>query len=473
MANSDNDILMDINNQKYYVLLSGRWYSSSSLTGNWAYTDPDKLPADFAKIPAGSDKDVVLASVAGTPEADEAKLDAQIPQTAKIDRSSTECTVEYDGKPKFEPIEGTSLSLAVNTSSTVIKSGNQYFAVENGVWFVSNKPDGPWAVSTERPKDVDNIPPSSSAYNTKYVYVYDVTPQYVYTGYTPGYLGCYVHGPTVVYGTGYYYRPWYGSYYYPRPTTWGFGMHYNPWTGWNMSFGFSTGFFSFSFHSGGRYGGWWGPPMYRPPYRPPYYGGGYRGGYYGRNNNRTNINIDNSTNINIGSGNTNIGSGNRTNNLYNYRNDATTRSRPSSRDLQNKRPATADRSRPANRPSTQPAARPSTQPSTRPSTGNNRDVNTADLGNRMNNKQTARPSTNTKNNVYTDKSGNVYRKQDNGNWQQRDKSGWSNSSNQRSNQSMNRQSDMRNRSQTRTNNYRSSPSRTRSATPSRGARRPR
>jgi len=40
--------------------------------------------------------------------------------------------------------------------------------------------------------------------------------QYVYVGYTPGYMGCYVYGPTIVYGTGFYYRPWYRTIYYPR-----------------------------------------------------------------------------------------------------------------------------------------------------------------------------------------------------------------------------------------------------------------
>ena len=73
----------------------------------------------------------------------------------------------------------------------------------------------------------------------KYVYVYDSTPSVVYVGYTPGYVGCYPWGPTVVWGTGYAYRPWYGAYYYPRPVTWGIGVSYNPWTGWSMGFGWS------------------------------------------------------------------------------------------------------------------------------------------------------------------------------------------------------------------------------------------
>lgn len=72
VSNSENDIFMDINSQQYYVLLSGRWYTSKTLSGNWQYVPADKLPAEFAKIPKGSPKDNVLASVAGTDEANDA-----------------------------------------------------------------------------------------------------------------------------------------------------------------------------------------------------------------------------------------------------------------------------------------------------------------------------------------------------------------------------------------------------------------
>ncbi|ULQ52002.1 hypothetical protein [Flavihumibacter fluvii] len=295
-SNTDDNIFMDINSRNYFILLSGRWYSSPRLTGPWTYVPSDKLPGDFAHIPKGSEKDIVLASVAGTDEAHDAVMDAQIPQTAKVDRKTATCTVKYDGDPKFEQIEGTSLYLAKNTASTVIKSGNSYYCVENGVWFKASKPLGPWAVSDERPKDVDNIPASSQAYNTKYVYIYESTPQYVYVGYTPAYMGCYVYGPVVVYGTGYYYNPWYGPYYYPRPVTYGFSMHYNPFTGWSMGFHYSTGYFSFHAYTGGHYG-YWGPPVYHPPYHPHYHGGMYGGRgpvYVGGD---VNININNSNNI--------------------------------------------------------------------------------------------------------------------------------------------------------------------------------
>lgn len=295
-TNTDDDIFLDIGTNQYYLLISGRWYTGPSLTGKWEFVEPEKLPADFSKIPKGSEKDAVLASVPGTDEAHDALIDAQIPQTAKVDRSTAVCTVAYNGEPTFEKIEGTSLYIAKNTNSTVIRLGKDYFCVENAVWFKAQSPTGPWTVSDERPKEVDQIPPSSEAYNIKYVYIYESTPQYVYVGYTPGYLGCYVYGPVVIYGTGYYYNPWYGHYYYPRPVSYGFSVHYNPFTGWAIGFHYSSGFFSFHYYTGGFHG-YWGPPMYHPPYHPHYHGGMYGGRgpvYIGGD---VNINIDYSKNI--------------------------------------------------------------------------------------------------------------------------------------------------------------------------------
>jgi hypothetical protein len=427
VSNSENEILMDIEQQQYYVLLAGRWYKAPSLNGPWNYTAADALPEDFQKIPSGSEKDVVLSNVAGTEEAREARLDAQIPQTAKVDINSTDCSVTYDGNPQFQRIDGTSLEVAVNTSSTVLKSGNSYYAVENGVWFISMNPQGPWKVSTERPSDVDNIPPTSTAYNTKYVYIYDVTPTYVYMGYTPGYLGSYVYGPTVIYGTGYYYRPWYGAYYYPRPVTYGFGMHYNPWTGWNMSFTYSVGFFSFSYGWGGGYhhGGWWGPPVYRPPYRPYPYRGGYGPGR-GNNNRVTNININN------------------TNNIYTNRRDVQTRDRATPGQSRDRRPSNGNtRERPSS------------------SDRNSRDVRPSETtSNTRDRKPIAQPSSREKNNVYTDRDGNIYKQQGNGSWQQRSSSGWTAPSSSTDRSNLNRQSTQRTRGQTRTSTYQ------RSTTPS-------
>jgi hypothetical protein len=284
MSNTDGDVIKELDSQKNYVLLSGRWYRAESFDGPWEFVRPDALPESFASIPERSAAGDVQAHVSGTPQAEEAMVDAQLPQTSAIERSKATTEVTYDGEPQFKAIPKTKIEYAVNTGSEVLKIKGMYYVCEQGVWYVSNTPTGPWAVADSVPDEVQQIPPESPMYNTKYVYVYDSTPDWVYVGYLPGYLGCYPYYNTVVYGTGWYYPGWYGSVYYPHPLTWGFGAHYNSYYGWSfgVSFGFGFGYgygypyygyasFGYPYYGYPYYGypysyGWWGPGGYC--YRP-------------------------------------------------------------------------------------------------------------------------------------------------------------------------------------------------------------
>lgn len=128
----------------------------------------------------------------------------------------------------------------MNSDQQVLLSVGRYFACVDAVWYVADKPKGPWSVAIERPAGVDQIPPESPVYNVKYVYIYDVQPGVVYVRYLPGYTGTYIYHSTIVYGTGYYYHPWY-HHYYPRRSTWNFAVRYSPWGGWSFGIGYSTG----------------------------------------------------------------------------------------------------------------------------------------------------------------------------------------------------------------------------------------
>jgi hypothetical protein len=144
------------------------------------------------------------------------------------------------------------------------------------VWYAADSPKGPWQVADVVPDEIYTIPPSNPHYNTTYVYVYDSTPEVVYTGYYPGYVNSYVHGGSVVYGTGWYYPPYVSPYvYYPYCPTWGFGVGWNPWTGWmfGVSWGYGPVSITVGFGGYGGYHGWYGPPGYPPPPPPPHYGG--------------------------------------------------------------------------------------------------------------------------------------------------------------------------------------------------------
>ena len=270
LSNTESDVLLEIGAQRYYVVLSGRWYASDSLSGPWAHVPPNQLPTTFRNIPPGSEMGHLLISVPDTEAAHEALLDAQIPQTAPIKRNEVTLEVTYDGEPQFEAIEGTDMAYAANTSHSVVRVGGKYYACHEAVWFVADDPLGPWAVADAVADEIYTIPPSAPVYNVTYVHVYNATPEVVYVGYYPGYTHSYIYGGTIVYGTGYYYAPWYGTVYYPRPVTWGYHVRYNPWYGWSFGFSYSTGPFTFGVGRVGYGGGYWGPMRYR----------GYHAGYH-------------------------------------------------------------------------------------------------------------------------------------------------------------------------------------------------
>lgn len=276
-SNTESSVFTEVASGAMYVLLSGRWFRASQLRGPWTFVASADLPASFAQIPEGGSKAEVRSAVAGTVEAEEAVLDAYTPTVASVDRASATITVVYDGDPWFAKISGTSMEYAVNTTTPVIRVDGQYYAVESGVWYRSSSATGPWVVSDHRPPSIDEIPSSSPVSNVKYVYVYSSTPTVVYVGYTPGYYGTYVYGPTVVYGTGWYYNPWYGAMYYPRPVTYGFHVHYNPYYGWSYGCSYSSGWLHVSVGYRPPYYHHYHPAYYRPPayhhpaYRPPAY----------------------------------------------------------------------------------------------------------------------------------------------------------------------------------------------------------
>ena len=183
-----------------------------------------------------------------------------IPQTATITRSAAKLSVSFDGAPVFQPVQGTNLTYAVNTSTPVIYvPSTAYYAVNNGVWFTSAAAVGPWAVATSIPPAIYTIPPSSPIHYVTYVQVYGYTPSVVYVGYTPGYYGTVLSSDgVVVYGTGYYYQPYIGpTYWVPAPYTYGVGATF----AWSTTAGWALGF-GMGMAIGSWCSPWWGPVGY-------------------------------------------------------------------------------------------------------------------------------------------------------------------------------------------------------------------
>jgi hypothetical protein len=263
-SNTTSDVLIDISNNNYYVLISGRWFDAAALSGPWAFVANDALPPDFAHIPPQAPAGAVLPTVAGTPQAHEAAISNSIPQTATVPlKNGPTFTPNFDGPPQYLPIDGTTLTYVTNSSEPVIQvAPNAYFAVVAGVWFSAGQITGPWLIATSVPTVIYTIPPASPLYYVTYVRVYEATPQVVYVGYTPGYFGTVIspYG-TVVYGTGYAYSPWIGTVWYPPPYTYGVAAApiYNPWVG--FTFGFAVGLATAAWLEP-----YWGGSWYSPAY---------------------------------------------------------------------------------------------------------------------------------------------------------------------------------------------------------------
>ncbi|MXI49427.1 autotransporter [Pseudomonas moraviensis] len=295
VSNTTGHIFKEIGDQNSYVLISGRWFRASDMSGPWTFVPADKLPADFANIPDDSAKENVKASVVGTPQAQEAAIAATIPQTSAIKKSAVKMTApQFDGEPQLKAISNTPLQYVINSATPIIRVGNDsWWAVENGIWFSATSLNGPWSVATSVPAVIYSIPPSSPMHYLTYVKVYESSGDTVVVGYTPGYQGSTLDPATgvVVYGTGYPYTPWVGSVWYGPPVTYGFGVaiRYTPWTGWTFGFGFGWSWGGNTVAMGWGWGaypwwgnyGWgyaWGPRLYPAPLA---WGGaayGYRGG---------------------------------------------------------------------------------------------------------------------------------------------------------------------------------------------------
>lgn len=265
MSNSPNSIFLDSKTQDYYVLVTGRWFTAKNLTqGPYSYVPGRNLPHDFAKIGANSPVADALVSVPGTAQAKQAAIISNIPQMAKVDKSTQPKNIDCDGAQKWIAIQGTSLKYAENCNTPIIQvNEKQFYAIQDGVWFTSTSGVGPWTVAVAVPQSIYKIPSSSPIYYVTYVRVYDSNDQFVTVGYTPGYQGTFVSADgTIVYGTGYAYNSYTsGTTWYPAPATYGFGAGYG--------YGYDEGYYM-GFSMGVMMSPWgWGTCCWGGYYPPP------------------------------------------------------------------------------------------------------------------------------------------------------------------------------------------------------------
>jgi len=175
VKNAEDFLYYDKKSDAYYAKAGGSWYSVPSLKGG--KDNEEWRPVAKVDLPV----EILLAMDGAANAGDE-----YVPQTSRVDRGVT-TTVDYDGPPRFKPIIGTNLEYATNTCSIVFRYIGQYYALDNGVWFIAGSPLGIWRVSDSRPSGLELITMLYRVYRAKFVYIYQTAPDYVYEGYLPGY----------------------------------------------------------------------------------------------------------------------------------------------------------------------------------------------------------------------------------------------------------------------------------------------
>ena len=266
-SNTTGHVFKHIGDQHTYVLVAGRWFRADTLAGPWTFVPGKDLPPDFAKIPDENPKENVKASVPGTPQAEEAVIANSLPETAAIKISEAKLpTPKYDGPPQLKPIEGTPLFYVVNSPIPVIQvSPDQYYALQNGVWFVAAVPPGAVEGGDHRAR--------RSSTRSRRARRSTTSPTSTSTGPRPRWCTSATRRattastcPTASWSTapGTTYTSWDGTVWYGTPVTYGFATAptYTPWTGWVMGFGFGLAFGAAT--AGWAWGcyPWWGPYRY-------------------------------------------------------------------------------------------------------------------------------------------------------------------------------------------------------------------
>jgi len=181
-VNTSAHLFRDTASAGVYVRVNGFWFRAAEVNGPWLHVPIASLPAGFSSIPGDSPKRAVKDSIAGaqTPTSDSGlNVVAADPATATL-------SLNIAGDPVLEPIRGTELNFVANASVPVIQLDiDNWYAVQNGVWFFSTEATGPWTATSRVPAEIYTIPPGAPIYHAIHSRVMASSTDVTYYGY-PG-----------------------------------------------------------------------------------------------------------------------------------------------------------------------------------------------------------------------------------------------------------------------------------------------
>jgi hypothetical protein len=155
IVNANWDLFFDKARHQFYLSNSPLWLQAPILKGPW--TIATSLPPDMSKLP--DDWADVKKTIPPSPPGAVA--------APKVFYSNTAAElIAFDGSPKWESIQGTSLAYASNTDSDffIDYTSNRFYYLTSGRWFTALQRTGPWTFASDKlPPDFSNIPADSPA----------------------------------------------------------------------------------------------------------------------------------------------------------------------------------------------------------------------------------------------------------------------------------------------------------------------
>ncbi len=202
VANTESDLLFHPKSLKYYLLISGRWFTADKIDGPWG-ANFGNLPPEFAQIPADHVKGHMLSCVPGTPQANEAVARANLRQRATI-KKRVRADVRMKGKdPQTAPIEGTTARLVTNSEDDVIGFAGAYYAWADGMWFMSENGKTKYKPVDALPEGMLPLPTSCGLLHVNTTKPLGILENTVSTETTAAAQGVFIHRGAPVFGTGF------------------------------------------------------------------------------------------------------------------------------------------------------------------------------------------------------------------------------------------------------------------------------
>ena len=214
-TNTSAHLFRDTKTKSLYVRAGGHWFRAGAAAGPWEYVPAANLSAAFAAIPNDSPKRGVKSALAAAIDPQSA-AGAAAPSVVAVDKKTARLSVTMDGDPVLQPIAGTQLNLVANASVPIIQVDiDNWYAIQNGVWFHGSTVTGPWTATDTIPAEISAVPPSSPIYSAIHSHVLSSSTDVIYYGY-PG-PGSHVGGGGAIgvedQGADYQYTPPSGLYW--------------------------------------------------------------------------------------------------------------------------------------------------------------------------------------------------------------------------------------------------------------------